>query len=79
MRYRSLVDYMLIAFVLLREGLPLPEFVSDIPTLLLRPLREIVATVWRRLRNMRLHGHDDPPLRGSRSLPAAGERTDARC
>jgi glycerol-3-phosphate O-acyltransferase len=57
MRYRSLVDYMLIAFVLLREGLPLPEFVSDIPTLLLRPVREIVTTVWQRVRNMRLHGH----------------------
>ncbi len=57
LRYRSLVDYMLIAFVLLREGLPLPEFVSDIPTLLLRPLREIVTTVWQRVRTMRLHGH----------------------
>jgi glycerol-3-phosphate O-acyltransferase len=57
MRYRSLVDYMLVAFVLLREGLPLPEFVSDIPTLLLRPWREIATTVWRRLRTLRLHGH----------------------
>jgi glycerol-3-phosphate O-acyltransferase len=57
MRYRSLVDYMLVAFVLLREGLPLPEFVSDIPTLLLRPLREILTTVWRRLPTVRLHGH----------------------
>lgn len=56
MRYRSLVDYMLIAFVLLRERLPLPEFVSDIPALLLRPLREIVATVWQRARTLRMHG-----------------------
>src|SRR5215468_3253534 len=57
MRYRSLVDYMLIAFVLLREGLPLPEFVSDVPTLLLRPLREIVATLWQRLRMARAFDH----------------------
>jgi glycerol-3-phosphate O-acyltransferase len=53
MRYRSLVDYMLVAYVLLREGLPLPEFVSDIPSLLLRPLREILFTLRERLRNRR--------------------------
>jgi glycerol-3-phosphate O-acyltransferase len=53
MRYRSLVDYLLVAFVLLRERLPLPEFVSDIPALLLRPLREIVTTLWRRGRGAR--------------------------
>jgi glycerol-3-phosphate O-acyltransferase len=58
MRYRSLVDYMLIAFILMREGLPLPEFVSDVPTLLLRPLREIVATLWQRLRRARLPGKE---------------------
>jgi len=50
MRYRSLVDFLLIVHVLLRERLPVPEFVSDIPTLLLRPLREIVPELWRRLR-----------------------------
>lgn len=49
MRYRSLVDYMLVAFVLLREGLPLPAFVSDIPSLLLRPVREILRTLWQRV------------------------------
>ncbi len=54
MRYRSLVDYLLIVFILLREKLPIPEFVSDIPTLLLRPLREIVPELWRRLRTARL-------------------------
>lgn len=53
MRYRSLVDYMLVAFVLLREGLPLPAFVSDIPSLLLRPVGEIVRTLWERLRGGR--------------------------
>ncbi len=50
MRYRSLVDYMLVAFVLLREGLPLPAFVAEVPSLLLRPVREIAATLWRRIR-----------------------------
>lgn len=58
MRYRSLVDFMLLAFILLREGLPMPEFVSDIPTLLLRPLREIVATLWQRVRAARMLGKE---------------------
>jgi glycerol-3-phosphate O-acyltransferase len=58
MRYRSLVDFMLVAYVFLREGLPMPEFVSDIPTLLLRPLREIAGTLWQRLRLARMPGRD---------------------
>jgi len=58
MRYRSLVDFMLVAFILLREGLPMPEFVSDIPTLILRPLREIVTTVWQRVRAARMLGRE---------------------
>jgi glycerol-3-phosphate O-acyltransferase len=49
MRYRSLVDYMLIAYVLMREGLPLPQFVSDVHSTLLRPVREIVQILWHRL------------------------------
>jgi len=57
MRYRSLIDYLLIVYILLRENLPLPEFVSDVPSLLLRPLREIVATIWRR-RSPRLFGRE---------------------
>ncbi len=56
MRYRSLVDYMLVAFLLLQEGLPLPEFVSDVPSLLLRPIGEIVRTLWGRLRQFRWSG-----------------------
>ncbi len=56
MRYRSLVDYMLIAFTLLREGLPLPAFVSDIPSLLLHPVSEILSTLWHRLRSARALG-----------------------
>ena len=58
MRHRSLVDFMLVAFILLREGLPMPEFVSDVPTLLLRPLREIVATLWQRVRAARMLGKE---------------------
>ncbi len=58
MRYRSLVDFMLVAFILLREGLPMPEFVSDVPSLLLRPLREIVVTLWERLRAARMLGKE---------------------
>jgi glycerol-3-phosphate O-acyltransferase len=58
MRYRSLVDFMLVAFILLREGLPMPEFVSDVRTLLLRPLREIVGTLWQRVRAARLSGKE---------------------
>lgn len=58
MRYRSLVDYLLVVFILLREGLPLPEFVSDVPTLLLRPLREIVSTMRLKLRRAQLFGKE---------------------
>ena len=58
MRYRSLVDFLLIAFILLRERLPLPEFVSDIPTLLLRPLQEIVAVLRQRVRTARMGGKE---------------------
>ncbi|MBI4514860.1 MAG: 1-acyl-sn-glycerol-3-phosphate acyltransferase [Deltaproteobacteria bacterium] len=56
MRYRSLVDYLLLVFILLREGLPVPQFVNDIPALLLRPLREIVGTLWRRVKALRAFG-----------------------
>jgi len=56
MRYRSLVDYLLVVFILLRERLPLPEFVSDISTLLLRPLGEIVAILRQRLRQGQTFG-----------------------
>ncbi|MFN8624924.1 MAG: 1-acyl-sn-glycerol-3-phosphate acyltransferase [Candidatus Binatia bacterium] len=56
MRYRSLVDYLLVAFIFLRERLPLPEFVSDIPTLILRPFDEIAGTLWARLQQGRGFG-----------------------
>jgi glycerol-3-phosphate O-acyltransferase len=56
MRYRSVVDYLLVTFVLKREGLPLPAFVNDIPSLVLRPLREILVTLWHRFPEMRMFG-----------------------
>jgi len=56
MRYRSLVNYLVVAFVLLRERLPLPEFVADVSTGVLRPLKELVGTLWQRLRQTRSFG-----------------------
>src|SRR6185436_13002861 len=46
MRYRSLVDYFLVNYLLLREGLPLPLFTNDISSLWLRPVRDMVAGLW---------------------------------
>jgi glycerol-3-phosphate O-acyltransferase len=54
MRYRSLVDYFLVNFLLLREGLPLPLFTNDISSLWLRPLRDVVVGFWDFLRSLRL-------------------------
>lgn len=50
MRQRSLVDYLLVYYVLRREGLPVPEFVNDLSLLLLRPLGYLLGNAWRRLR-----------------------------
>ncbi len=50
MRYRSLVDYLMIAFVLLREGLPLPEFVSDVRSLVAAAAAGDRRDPWRRMR-----------------------------
>lgn len=58
MRYRSMVDYLLAVFIFVREGLPLPEFVNEIPSLIFRPLDEIVMTLWRRLRAWRAFGRE---------------------
>jgi len=46
MRYRSLVDFFLVNYLLLREGLPLPQFTNNVSSLWLRPLREIVVGLW---------------------------------
>jgi glycerol-3-phosphate O-acyltransferase len=54
MRQRSWVDYLLVIYVLRREGLPAPEFVNDLSLLWLRPLSQITRGLWRRLRRTRL-------------------------
>lgn len=53
MRYRSVVDTLLVTYVLMREGLPLPEHIAGVSTLWLRPLRESIPILWRRLVNGR--------------------------
>ena len=50
MRYRSVVDFFLANYLLLREGLPLPQFANDISSLWLRPFREILVGLWKGLR-----------------------------
>ena len=50
MRQRSWVDYLLVTAILVREGLPVPAFANGISSVWLRPLGEIVAESWRRLR-----------------------------
>src|SRR5689334_15270334 len=56
MRYRSLVDYLLVLHVLAREGLPVPVYANDVPLLLLQPFRELLSTFFRRLRAWRFLG-----------------------
>ena len=50
MRQRSLVDYVLVTYVLRREGLPSPRFVNDIAPGWWRPLRVVATGVSRRWR-----------------------------
>jgi glycerol-3-phosphate O-acyltransferase len=50
MRHRSLVDYLLISYVLAKEGLPPPEFANGVSALWLRPLPRLLSGLWRRLR-----------------------------
>ena len=54
MRQRSWVDYLLVTYVLRREGLPVPEFVNDLSLIWLRPFTQMVSGAWRRLRQTRL-------------------------
>jgi glycerol-3-phosphate O-acyltransferase len=58
MRHRSWIDYLLVYYVLRREGLPLPEFVNDLSLWFLRPLSAMVRGAWRRLRKTRLFGRE---------------------
>jgi len=52
MRQRSLVDYLLVTYVLMREGLPVPELVNDLSLFWLRPVSHIGRGMWRRLRRL---------------------------
>jgi glycerol-3-phosphate O-acyltransferase len=58
MRQRSWVDYLLVYYVLRREGLPVPEFVNDLSLWWLRPITGMARGVWRRLRKTRLFGRE---------------------
>ena len=58
MRRRSWVDFLLVAFVLKREGLPAPEFVNDLPLFWARPLPDMGRAVWRWLKRTRLFGRE---------------------
>jgi glycerol-3-phosphate O-acyltransferase len=53
MRHRSWVDYALVTYVLMREGLPTPQFASGLSPFLLRPVRELLRELWRRARTFR--------------------------
>lgn len=50
MRHRSWVDYVLVRYVLRREGLPIPEFVGGLSPIWFRPLREVLAVLWQSVR-----------------------------
>lgn len=58
MRQRSWVDYLLVMFVLRREGLPVPEFAGDLSTFWFRSIRRALANAWRRLREGRLFARE---------------------
>jgi len=53
MRYRSLLDYLLVNAVLLREGLPLARFAPGVSTVWFRPVREILVWFLRQRRRAR--------------------------
>ena len=85
MRYRSVVDYLLVNAVLLREGLPLARFAPGISTLWWRPLRQAIRWLWMP-RPTRTEEHDacatlvragEPILLFLRSQGAAGLRRRA--
>ena len=63
MRYCSLVDYLLINHLLLREGLPLPQFANGISSLWLRPLRDVLAALWRGVRSLQFVRRDGRRVR----------------
>jgi glycerol-3-phosphate O-acyltransferase len=86
MRYRSVVDYLLVNAVLLREGLPLARFAPGMSTVWWRPIREILRWVGRRRQRARrpaavrcadLVRAGQPVLLFMRSRTVAGRRRRA--
>lgn len=58
MRQQSLVDYLLVTYVLMREGLPTPRFVNGVSPFWLRPARYLLRGAWRRLRRGLVFGRE---------------------
>ncbi|MGH7896475.1 MAG: hypothetical protein ACREQQ_00865, partial [Candidatus Binatia bacterium] len=56
MRNRSVADYLLVRSVLVREGLPLPEFANELAIGWFRPLGWIAARIRQRLLSFHLFG-----------------------
>jgi glycerol-3-phosphate O-acyltransferase len=52
-RQRSLLDYMLINWILLREGLPIAEFANGLGSAWFAPVRTVLGRLKRRLGNLR--------------------------
>jgi glycerol-3-phosphate O-acyltransferase len=86
MRYRSTLDYLLVNWVLLREGLPLARFAPGVSTVWARPLGDLLRWVFRRRRRARAAAHvacmalvaeGAPVLLFMRSLSVAGRRRRA--
>jgi len=86
MRYRSIVDYLLVNAVLLREGLPLARFAPGLSTVWWRPIRSILVWLGRRRRVARKPAPlrcaayvaaGDPVLLFMRSRTVAGRRRRA--
>ncbi len=55
---RSIIDYLMINAVLLRERLPLPQFAGGVSALWFWPLRDIVRLVRQRLRSFGLYSRE---------------------
>lgn len=67
LRHRSLLDTLLLNWMMLREGLPLARFANGVSTWWFVPVAEMARRLWRWLRHPRL------PWPGAGSLRARGE------
>jgi len=55
---RSIIDYLMVNVVLLREGLLLPQFASGVSALWFRRVRDIAAVLWQRVQSASLYGRE---------------------